>query len=362
MNNTTTIQPQHLSLITRLSNVGTLKLTLYGAGALLLCLVISLAITAINPPEAHAIAPIIIGGGLIISAIAGIALGGGAASEWLSDLFRNGINGLLDMMSSMVAMTVNGDTLTARFSDLLSGVYPIIYYIHHIAVMPMAYIVAAICLVVGLIKIFSEAGQHEASVDLYKVVMTFMLFAVGFNAINYSFEIMLAIYSIITNFINAILSAGGTALGASFHPVDSDVGDLGILFTMFISAFFAWIVTVGVFLLSQAAILVRSIQIYAMTCFSPPFLACFVNETSRPTATGYLKKYIATVGAGALLALLFIMFAAVAGSTATTSVAPDSAENIMRWCLEVISSLITLVAFGFCIFKSGSWVRDWIGV
>lgn len=325
-------------------------------------LALALAAMAIEPESASAaipLIPIIIG--TVATAVAGgfvIGEAGGAIQDWLRDC----VNGVISVSSSMIASLTQSDVLTKPFDELLGPVYPVIYAIHQGVVVSVANVVLVVFLLVGLARLVQDINRTEGGVDLWRLVMVFVLYAFGKTLIDSSFELMVFVYDIVRQLIQAVVAQGAIAGALSATPVGEDVQNAGALMLMVLVSLLSMLVTAVACLLAQVAVIVRSIKIYVMTCFAPIPLAFIISESSRPMATGFMKKWLATLFAGAILALLFIMFGALVGNISMTSVTPDSFEHIVQWCCEMLFSLVSVIAFGWGVYKSGSWAQEFVGL
>lgn len=331
------------------------------AAALLLSLAAAVGLAAAFPPAAHAIAPIIWAGAAIIAGVAGVSLAGDGVNDALCTALRNFINFMLDTSASFVQGIINGDVLTQNFSSLFETVYPVVYNVHHVAVVPLAKVVLVCFFLVSMYKMFSQLATADAGADMFSITVSFALLAFGVAVIDASFEIMVFVYEMVRTLAAKVLEAGVGAMGFTYVPIGENVNDLGALLFMALVTLVAFVVIVGVCVLAQCAVIVRAVQIYVMTCFSPVMLAPVISDSSRPMATSFVKKYLAVCLAGAVLALLFVMLGVVVGSLAVSEADPSTVEGVVQWCCQTLFSLVTLIAFGWCIFKSGSWARDWIG-
>ncbi|MEG0503957.1 MAG: hypothetical protein RR547_04875, partial [Raoultibacter sp.] len=190
----------------------------------------------------------------------------------------------------------------------------------------------------------------------------FVLYGVGKILVDNSFELCVLVYDIIKALISSVIAQGTLAGALTVSPVGEEVQNAGALLIMIMTSFAVWAVVAVVCVLSQVVVIARAIKIYVMTCYAAIPLAFFISDSSRSMATGFVKKYIATLFAGAILALLFMMFGAVVGNMAMTSVTPDSYEHIVQWCCEMLFSLTTVIAFGWAVAKSGAWAQEFVGL
>lgn len=314
-----------------------------------------------SPQPAHAVFPLIpILVGLVGLGVGAIAIDQAATS--VEQVLRDGINMCLSVSSSMLQSVVSSDLLTKSFDQIYPSVQPIIYTIHQTAVIPVANVVLAIFLIVGLGKVVQSMGRTESGVDLWQLIMVFVSYALAKAVIDASYELMILCFDLVRNLIKTVMEVGVASGAMTVHAVPKDVNNTGILVVMAVISVLSMLVTIAVCLLSQVVVIVRGIQIYVYTAFAALPLAFFTAESSRSMATGFLKRYIALLFSGAIMALLFIMFGLIIGNIGITSGSADTIEHAVKWICEMCFSLTSVVAFGWCIFKSGAWARDFVGV
>jgi uncharacterized membrane protein required for colicin V production len=317
---------------------------------------------AANPPHAQALP-------ILIPIIAGIVAGGGLGSLVFGDTcnsadaaLRGLVNMLLSAASTFIASIASSDMLTSAFDQLYPSIEPTIYNIHQAVVIPIADIVLAIFLVVGLGKLASNMGRTESGVDVWQLFMVFVMYALAKAFIDASYELMIMAYNLVRMLIVGVLNTGFNPQSMHVAGVPDDVKNWGVLLFMAIIALGVVFVSIIACAISQIVIIVRAIQIYVYTCFAPLPLAFLVSDSARGMATGFIKRYIALLLSGAIMALLMIMFALAVNVVGSVSVTPDTIEHTLQWVVEYTMSLTTVVAFAWALFKSGSWARDFVGV
>lgn len=332
--------------------------------ALILATVLSFTMLISHPESAEAlpIIPIAIALGSLGAIGAGTAISGG-----IDELIRNCLNAVIASTNGMLQSLSSADILTKHFDQLFAQIYPIIYEIHHQAVIPIANVVLIIFLLVGLGKVLQEMNRNETAVDFWALCWVFISYAFAKMLIDASFELMVLCYNIvlqlITNVATTAQAAG--ALGGitgTENLIGDDIKNAGVLLCMLIVAIVAWGVTVLVCVGAQAALIVRAVQIYVYTAYAPIPLAFMVSESSRQMATGFIKKYLATLFAGAIMILLFVMMSAIVSSGGMTNITPTDDGGVVNWICQTSYSLVSIAAFGFCIFRSGTWARDFVGL
>lgn len=311
--------------------------------------------------QAEAIAPIIVGA-IAVAGLVGASVGIDAATSSLSDGLRDSCNGNLSLAVSIMHWSADLGMLTDRFEQLFPSIVPIVQGIHNTVAVPIANIVLAIFLVVGLLKLLNRAGQYESGIDVWQLIMVFCLYALMKTGIDASYGIMVLFYNIVRTLIVGTKDFGFSDEQFAVQGIPDDVTGLGWLLT-------AWFVTILVILIALAVaaityivVLVRSVQIYVYTTFASIPLSFLITESGRSVATGFLKRYIAVLGAGVIMALLLVMQSAIIGNIGASGTAITSFETGIQFLGEIILSTISMIAFAFCMFKSGAWARDFMGI
>lgn len=363
MNAATATRTQHvptrLSRITQFALAHPFGASVVAAWALLGSILVAMAL---EPESAHAAIPLvpIVIGSVVAAVGGGFVLGeaGGAIQDWLRDC----VNAIISVSSSMVSSLVHSDALTKPFDGMFETVYPVVYSIHQSVVITLADVVLVVFLLVGLGKLVQDINRTESGVDLWRLVMLFVAFSFCKTIIDSSFELMVFVYEIVRALIQSVMEIGEAGGALSVTPVGEDVKNAGVLMLMLLVSALSMLVVSGACMIAVGATIVRGVKIYVMTCYAPIPLAFFVSDSSRPMATGFLKRYLATLFSGAILALLFMMFGALVGNMSMTSTAPDSFEHIVQWCCEMMFSLVGVCAFGWAVYKSGSWAQEFVGL
>lgn len=335
------------------------------AATLVLALAVALASSvavAASPGTAHAIAPIIVGIIALVAGGAAVSVGFSEVETTIEDALRNAANTSLAGAGSMLQVGATGQLLTTPFDSIYPAVQPIVYNVHQAVCIPAANVVLVVFMVVGLGKVMQRMGQTETGVDMWQLVMVFVGYAFAKAMIDASYELMVLAFDFVRHIIVQVLSMSGGSSALEVQGIPESVKGMGWLLVACVVSLIVWFATWLVSLLAQVVVMVRAVQIYVYTAFGSLPLAFLASESSRPMATGFLKRYIALLFAGAIMALLFVMYGAVVGQIGTTSVVPDTWEHGVQFLCELMMSLGAPIAFGWCLFKSGSWARDFVGV
>lgn len=322
-----------------------------------LCMVSTFA----APDQAEAIPPLIIGLA-IATLVGGAVVGIDTATTNFSDGLRDSCNSLLTFAVSVMHWSADLGMLTATFENLIPGMAGIIQGIHETVAIPVANIVLVIFLVVGLAKLISRAGQYETGIDVWQLVMVFVLYALMKACVDSSYAIMVVLYNMAKMLILGTKNYGFSDTDFVVQGIPDDVTGLGWLLTAWVICLIVVLIAWVVAAITYIVVLVRSVQIYVYTAFASIPLAFFISDGSRSVATGFLKRYIAVLGAGVIMALLLVMQSAIVGQMGATGTAITSFDTGMQFLGEIALSTVSLIGFAYCMFKSGSWARDFMGI
>lgn len=335
------------------------------AGALMAALIAAACVIAAvsAPREADAFGLL----GILVTLGPGLLEGIGidtpeaAIEDWL----RTCCNYLINIINNLLAGIVSPDTLTKEFSNLFSGCYDVVYGIHNGIVITCANVVLCTFLIVGLVKVLQRAGAHDTGIDPWQLLLPFILFVFAKAVVDSSWELMIMVYDMVLELIRGIIDAGVSPTGGLVPEIGEDVKSIGALVTIEMGMVFVMLAVALVTLIAHGVIIVRNVQIYVYTALAPIPLAFFLAESSRPMATGFLKRWLATLLAGAIMALLLVMMAGIIGSG--TVIAAGVTEvttpnDVVQLICDLTWSLVSVIAFAWCMLKSGGWARELVGV
>lgn len=315
-----------------------------------------------SPKEASAIPPILVVGAAI-AAVGGVAFEAGNAAQGIEEVLRGLVVMMLSWCQTLVANTANSTLLKAGFETLLTdtAVHDAVRNVHHIAVIPLGNIVAAAFLVYGLVKVMSKAGQTDGGIDYWQLIMLFVLYGVASMVVNASWEIMTWFFRLFQVLVDNIYNVGAAAL--EFQDPTEGIENAGMLIAMALVSVVVVLVAVVVCALSHCVVIVRAIQIYVYSVFSPIPLACMVAEGGRDITKAFAKRYVALLLSGAVLAVLFYMFSLVVTFGPMPTMETQDIGGFAKWATELtLNYIVVYGAFGYAVFKSGSFARDLLGV
>uniref|UniRef100_A0A7C9N9X1 Conjugal transfer protein TrbL n=1 Tax=Muribaculaceae bacterium Z82 TaxID=2304548 RepID=A0A7C9N9X1_9BACT len=283
-------------------------------------------------------------------------------NDWIASILREVCNALLYFEATVLSNIATGTDLSKPFTDLIPSAMPIIEAVHWRVSVPLANLVLAIFLVAGLVKVVSHLSASESGVDLWKIMVVFIAYAFMKSAIDSSWYLMGLVYETVMSFLPVISSTSLPA--ASFTPLPDTVTDISALMLTLVVAILSLVIVGVCDIVCVTTVVVRSIQIYILTAFGAIPLAFAVSEGGRHMTANFIKKYVALVFSGLILALLFAMMASTVNFVGAVSTPPASGDlvAIAAYSMEIMTMPSLLIAYAFCFLRSGEWARDVMGL
>lgn len=348
------------------------------------------------PHEQAEANPLVLAGKVLLGAagVLGLTSAGGAVIDQIRDALGAACNGLLSLIYQLIYGFAGGHVdadgnVTGIFAnfDQLVGANSYVYQgwiepIHEGLINTAGIAIMCVCLVIGLAKVLQQAGNTEAGVNGWQLFLPFILFTAGVILVTYSIPLMQFPYDLMKNVAESIGTsagdglggqAGGLTEGLNIIPfIDEDnIGNFsaGLLLQMILILFLVLVVTAVVYVISNVVLILRGIQLYAYTALAPISLAFIVSDSSRSMATGFAKRYLAVVLSFLMMYVLFgILVYAITGlcmdvATVSWGSSPEDAANAVITAEMNLFMLVgVVVAFGFAVFKSGSWSKELLGI
>lgn len=315
-----------------------------------------------NPREALAfpLLPIIIG----VTAIGGFFVADdvlGAASQGVSDALRDGANFCLASVSAAVDSFTKSNMLTQDLDSIMPGVVDVLRNIHSTIAIPAANVVLLVFLLVGLGKVISSMSKAETGIDLWQLCMVFVGFAFAKSIVDGSWALMQLAFEIVRWIIIGIANNPVAEMTYLTNSIPDSVTNWGILLMLMLVSFIMQLIVHFVIVLANIAILVRVIQVYVYICLAPLPLATLVSDGGRSIAAHFAKAFMSVLVAGAILSLLFVMMGVFVTTMSLSKIDPSSVDQWLLWVTELFYSIGVFIAFGWCVFQSGTWARDFTG-
>lgn len=284
------------------------------------------------------------------------------ATSTLEDFLKGALNGLLSMSTALLSNAARGTLLTASFDSLLgegADVSETLMQLHEGTAVPLGNLTLLILLVFGMMKLVSKIGTTESGLDTWQLVWLLVMFGFAKVAVDSSWELMMLGYDVMHQFVTMTLQTPEAVFEVT--GAGEDVKNAGILLAMIVMAMIMLIGNLVVCAGTYLVVMVRNIQIYLYTVFAPIPLACMVSEGGREVTKNFVKKYVALLLTGVIIALFYVMMGIVTSSIGTPSTEVTDPSSLGTWALECLMSMMVYGAFVWAMFKSGTWARDIVG-
>ena len=284
-----------------------------------------------------------------------------AAASTIQEGLRGAVNFELATITASIDSFTKSNMLTQDLNDVIPGVVDVLRNIHDTVTITVANVVLLVFLLVGLGKVISNMNKAETGVDLWQLCMVFIGFAFAKTIVDGSWALMQLAFDIVRFLIVSIANSPATQMAYAANAVPDSVENWGVLLMMLLVAFIVKCVVLFVIVLANITVIVRCIQIYVYICLAPLPLATLVSDGGRSVATHFIKAFSAVLMAGAILSLLFVMMGVFISTLSATTVVPSSIDSAIQWVIELFFSIGVFIAFGWCVFQSGTWARDFTG-
>lgn len=270
--------------------------------------------------------------------------------EWLVGMLNAIGNGVEQSLVDKLLLT------PAQYSDSL---YSLSLTVASTAVRPVASIVLAVVCALEFARIGSkvdgdrELGVKMITVSLIKIMIVFLLAS--------HTELILAgideIGKMITDSITtAAPTAGGaeaTGLGDQMRDAIKDAGFMGqipclvlLVLPFLVSKLAAIVVTV--------VVLLRFVQIYLLSAFSPLPIAFFIEDNTRQWGVNYFRQYAILVFQCSTLYLAVYMYRAFANDVMQPG-SFQKGDSLSGWIMDNFSSLLlaSVLLIGIVMVANG---------
>lgn len=283
--------------------------------------------------------------------------------SFISGMLRGAINSCLSLASTILSSSADTSALTKGFGEVWPTLAPVVRTIHETIAVPIANVVLATFLVVGIVKYMQRLGQADAAADSWTLIMVFVLYALVKSCIDASFPLMLMCFDMCRGAIEAVIDLGGPGgVAVAYAAVPDDVNGAGWLFLALLVSIIVVVISWAASMVTQLVIIVRMIQLYVYTALAAIPLSAIISDSGRSIATGFMKKYLALLLTGVIIAILVVMYSVVITSVGTTAdLASGGDADAIEYLWQLLGSTVTSLAMIFCMVKCSSWARDLIG-
>jgi hypothetical protein len=215
----------------------------------------------------------------------------------------------------------------------------------HGALQAIGYSLLVLFFVVGVMKTcgsFAEMKRPEIAVKM------FIRFILSKAAIDYSLELMMALFDIVQGIVAKIMATSGLA------SIEQTVLPDSIIQAIEDSGFWEsvplWAVTLigSLFITVLSFIMIMTVygrffRIYLYTAIAPVPLAAFAGESSSSVGKSFIKSYAAVCLEGAIIVLGCIIFSLFAASPPVVDETAEAVNQVWSYVGELIFNMIVLV-------------------
>jgi len=291
-------------------------------------------------------------------------------NDWLVSVLLSAAESMFNFfLSNLAGLTV--ESVLNRPFDALMGdgstpMWNMLSTFRNVAIIPVAGTILGFGILFQMVSIGKNWDKGDG--DLATVMKDFIWLVVYFVlftwAINYSDQLLIAIYEVIQFMVAQLIGNPNTDTVAATITLDADsvdfhVGEaLLLLFFGVITLFFgslAYGVAIGIGWY-------RAFQLWIMFTLAPIAIAFFSHEQTRPWGVGFIKWFISTCLAIVVTVLVLMIFPSiavvVAGNIDWAHAAIHSATALLLALINLI--VLTLAAIAI-ILGSGKIARDLLG-
>ena len=298
------------SLLTQYATIGGGLWALWGV------IVLAGALKDKNGPQLQAGVWQIVGGFLIITAAQifnFITSGGGFASRLqkggISDM-QNVILGLFEWLIELLDFSGTASSmLGGTLSSLMPGFYSIATALSTSAIMPLAYTVLALFMLLELAKVSvrveSAGGGFQTGAEaIFKVLLKMALCKL---VLDNTPQLLTAIHNTFGSLIGGL--SGSVSGSVDLSAIQAEIEGIGLFdgLAIFIFSFLCILVAGAAFVITQIIIMARAVEIYLFVAVAPLPLATLPNEEMSGIGKNFLKNF-AAVGLQGILLWLVLQF------------------------------------------------------
>ena len=164
--------------------------------------------------------------------------------------------------------------------------------------------------------------------------------------------------------LTAAVKATPTNASIFEQMIDRDptkgISDAGFMLGALIGGFVIFLVGLITMIVANIMIIVRAIEIYLYTCFSPIAFGFVVSEGGRQMTETFLKRYLAVLLAGGIQVIILMVLALTTKSFGR--VPSFAATDITGQIGTMLETVIAPVACVYLMTKSTQVAKDILGV
>lgn len=272
----------------------------------------------------------------------------------MSDAILEVIKWINDMV---LGLTTNGSSLTGSMRSFMPNLYDYTQVIMRNVMMPVAYSVLALFLLLELHKIITRTeGMGSSTISFEIVFKTLFKVALCKIALDNTSLILNSLYSVsthITSGVAGIMGGGDLAGGLNIETLRPAVQALGfwsglicliLCFVIFLMAMFAVVC-------ANVLIVTRFVQLFAYFAISPIPIATLPNAEQSQIGKSFLKSFASTCIQGTMIFIVLSFFPVLFNNAFLNNV--DSG-NIFLSLMGIMGYSLVLI---LGVFSAGKWAN-----
>lgn len=291
--------------------------------------------------------------------------------EWwiVYGIFGALANGLLTAAISIIDIWTYDSVLTSGFYEMLGmgasgSVGTLAVTVADTIIRPCAYTILGMVMLLQLVEVARRMDQQGGTLPAVReVLVLFFFYTVFIYVVGNASGIMQGIFWLaqqITGAVNNLLldSSGMITADPIAFPDDMGLTEMGV---MVLACFIAFIVSFLLALIGSAMGIMRALEVYLFTMFSPLPFAFLGFEATRQWGIGFIKEFLATCLSGTILVVIMFLtpylVSGMAGDLSTGSL-DEMIPNLLGWAVRFIAVELCII---ISITKSGRLARSILG-
>ena len=277
-------------------------------------------------------------------------------AEWLKEVLVGGIvsnlSGMFDSVNSQVGDIAGQVGATPQAWN--GTIYNMIRTLSDNVIIPIAGVILAFVMTMGLIQMVSDKNNMHGDVDTWMFFKWIFKTACAVLIVTNTWNIVMGVFDVGQSVVNSaagVISAD-TSIDISSVVVDLEERlmemDIGPLFGLWFQSLFVgictWALTICIFIITYG----RMIEIYLVTSVAPIPMATMVSKESGNMGQNYLRSLFALAFQAFLIIVCVAIYAAL-----VENIAVETDISAAIWTCMGYTVLLC-----FTLFKTGSMAKS----
>ncbi len=285
----------------------------------------------------------------------------------MSDAILNVLNWINACMSNMSGKS---NVLYWQFGNFQPGLYNYAKNVMNNVVMPVAYVILALFLLLELHKasLRMESAQMGTAGNVTLIFKVLIKCAICKIVLDETPNLLKAIYNAtaeITRSINNLNSTTSISDGLDLTLIGSQIEDLNIitgiipLLLSFVTFLIVWIATI----MANVIIIIRFFELYLYVAIAPIPIATLPHEEFSQIGKNFLKSFTAVCVQGTLIFLVLTFFPVIYNSKFLLQ--RNAGQVVTMGTGEIYTALLAIVGYAIvliiAIFSTNKWAKSICG-